>query len=239
MELTTAKPAPPAATMICAFVRGDAINAVKRVRRWLSREEVAYVARADRRIPDSAACRRALELVRRVSPDYLLNHCLRSHAFGVAMAHKVARRFDPEVFFLGAVMHDLGLCDEYDRGGSFELDGAVAARGFCVDGGLEPARADLVHEMVALHNSVGLADRLDPEIALLHFGAGVDVAGLWLDDVHPHTLAEVIEDFPRIGFTAGMIRLLEDQVARKPASYMATMLRLGFLDKMRKAPFAD
>jgi hypothetical protein len=91
--------------------------------------------------------------------------------------------------------------------------------------------------MVALHNSVGVAHKADPEIALLHFGAGADVAGLWIKDVHPNTLTEIIEQFPRLNFKEGMVKLIADQIERKPNSYMATLKAIGFLDKIKSAPF--
>jgi hypothetical protein len=48
---------------------------------------------------------------------------------------------------------------------------------------MEVSKDDLIHEMVALHNSVGIAHKLDTEIALLHYGAREDVAGLWAHDL--------------------------------------------------------
>jgi hypothetical protein len=39
-------------------------------------------------------------MVRACSPDFLLNHFLISYAFGIAMAHKVERNIDEEVFLL-------------------------------------------------------------------------------------------------------------------------------------------
>jgi HD superfamily phosphodiesterase len=135
-------------------------------------------------MPDSENCKKALNMVIECSPDHLVNHCLRSYAFGVSMAHKVKLPFDKEVLFLGSIMHDLGLTSKFDSGNSFEIDGATAARSFCINHDLSAEKADLVHEMVVHHNSVGIAHKLDPEIALLHFGAGADVAGLWINDIH-------------------------------------------------------
>ena len=176
-------------------------------------------------------------MVAACSDDFLLHHCLRSYAFGVAMAHKVNQPFDKEVLFLGSIMHDLGLTEEHSGAKTFEIDGAIAARRFCQDYGIDASKSDLVHEMVALHNAVGIADKLDPEIALLHFGAGADVAGLWLKDIHKNTLREILSEYPRLGFKEGLSRLLVEQINAKPDSYMATMLEVGFLKKMENVPF--
>ena len=237
MKLTTAKPMASKACLICSFIGSDITSATQRLRRFISRDHIQYVARNDYHIPDSYNCKKALELVSACSPDHLINHSLRSYAFGIAMAHKIKKPFDKEVFFLGAIMHDLGLTEEYDKGNTFEIDGAVAARSFCIDHGLTVEKADLVHEMIAHHNSVGKAHKMDPEIALLHFGAGADVAGLWINDIHKKTLSEIISEYPRLDFKQAFAKLLSEQVERKPESYMKPLLDLGFLKKIQEAPF--
>ncbi|NBI53274.1 hypothetical protein EIZ48_11870 [Photobacterium alginatilyticum] len=174
-------------------------------------------------------------MVKACSPEFLLNHSLRSYAFGIAMAHKVKSKIDKEVFFLGSVMHDLGLTEKCMGTETFEVEGAREARAFCIHQGIEVDKADLIHEMVALHNSVGIAHKCDPEIALLHYGAGADIAGLWSYDLNKRTVEEVLAEYSDEGFKAGMIRLIEEQIAQKPNSYMATMVELGFLEKAAKA----
>ena len=235
--LTLKKPQRSKAGLICSFICSDITHAAQRAGRFISREHIQHVATEAYGIPDSQSCRRALDLVIDASPPHLVNHCLRSYAFGIAMAYKVKQPFDKEVFFLGAIMHDLGLTPEFDQGNSFEIDGASAARSFCLAQNLGENKADLIHEMVALHNSVGYAHKQDPEIALLHYGAGADVADLWIQDIHRKTLSEVLETFPVLDFKAGMQKLLTEQIAKKPDSYMAPFLALGFLKKMEQASF--
>lgn len=236
-ELTKIKPKRSKPGLICSFICSDITHAAQRARRFISRDHIQYVASKAYGIPDSQSCRRVLDLVVEASPLHLVNHCLRSYAFGIAMAHKVKQPFDSEVFFLGAIMHDLGLTQKYDQGNSFEVDGATAARSFCLAQNVPDDKADLVHEMVVLHNSVGFAHKQDPEIALLHYGAGADVADLWIQDVHKKTLSEVLEKFPVLDFKVGMQKLLLDQISRKPSSYMAPFLELGFLKKIERASF--
>jgi len=228
---------PSKACLLCNFISSDIANASQRSRRFISREHIQYVAKEAYQVPDSENCQKALAMVAEYSPDYLVNHSLRSYAFGIAMAHKAKQPFDKEVFFLGAIMHDLGLTSEFDTGNTFEVDGAKAARSFCVEHEINTEKADLVHEMVVHHNSVGIAHKLDPEVALLHFGAGADVAGLWIKDIHKVTLTEVLSEFPRLDFKQGMIKLLSDQINIKPHSYMAPFIQLGFLKKIEDVPF--
>ncbi|WP_205527116.1 HD domain-containing protein [Solimonas sp. K1W22B-7] len=235
MELTKSKPSPSRGWLLCQFIARDLREVRSNAIRALKRQEVPFVARAEYGMPDSQACRKALELVTRVSPAFLLDHCLRSHAFAVAMAHMVPRKIDREVLFLGCVMHDLGLTQEHDHGDTFELDGARDARSHCLRHGISAERSDLVHEMIALHNSVGIAHKREPEIALIHFGAGTDVLGFGVKDIHSRTMQEILAEYPRIGFGEAMARLVGDQMQRKPRSYMTSMVALGFLNRLRKA----
>lgn len=234
MELTQSKPAPARCFLISRFIAQDLRSPGVRAHRALTRGQVPYVDHAEYHAPDSLACRKALELVTEASPRFLLDHCLRTHAFAAALAHKAKRKPDREVLFLGCLMHDLGLTGAHDHGGTFELDGARSAHAHCLEHGLSHERADLVHEMVALHNSVGVAHRREPEVALIHFGAGLDVLGLMAHDIHRHTLEEILADYPRAGFGEAMARLIDEQMRRKPTSYMTTMVQLGFLDKLRQ-----
>lgn len=231
--LTQTKPSPGVCYLLRQFMAGDARELGRKAAHRLNGYKPPYVPPAEYAVPDSPICKQALELVTEASPDFLLKHCQRSHAFAVAMAHNTTRPVDREVLYLGCLMHDLGLTEAHDHGATFELDGARAAHGFCCEHGLESARAALVHEMVALHNSVGVAHRLEPEIALVHFGAGADVLGLWVHDVNARTLDEILERFPRKGFGDAMALLIEDQIRRKPDSYMAGMVKLGFLKRLR------
>lgn len=237
MTLTLNKPSPHKACLACSLVKSGISQLAERTRLAITRTEIQYVAKATYQMPDSHHCQKALDLVIEYSPAHLVNHCLRTYAFGTAMAHKVRQKYDPEVFFLGAIMHDLGLTEHFDTGETFEVDGARAAHDFCVAHGLDQYKADLVHEIVVHHNSIGRAHKMAPEVALVHYGAGADVAGFWLHDLNPRTLSEILNEYPRLNFKEGMSKLLKDQMARKPNSYMAPMVQLGFLDKVKQATF--
>ncbi|QVK24861.1 hypothetical protein KHX94_13615 [Shewanella dokdonensis] len=134
-------------------------------------------------------------------------------------------------------MHDLGLTKEHDHGGTFECDGAKSAYNFAISQGIEIPKAELIHEMVALHDSIGVAQAHEPEVALIHYGAGLDVAALWHKDIHPKTLTEIVTTYPRLDFAEAFILLLKDQLKRKPESYMKTLIELGFYEKMLAVNF--
>lgn len=151
-------------------------------------------------IPDSELANQATRLVRELSPTFLFNHGVRVFMFADAIGRHNKLRYDREIVNLAAVMHDLGLIPQFNGTGSFEVEGAGLARRSLVEHGLSEGRADLVHEAIALHAAVGRASTMAPEIALVHFGAGMDVVGFRAEDLSIETVRHIVEAYPRHGF---------------------------------------
>lgn len=59
------------------------------------------------------------------------------------------------------------------------------------------------------------ASRKLPKIALVHLGASVDVLEVRIADILPETVEQVIDAYPRLGFTAAITQLLVSQVKCK------------------------
>ena len=56
------------------------------------------------RIPDTALCNAAVELLEATSPQFLCNHCLRTYVFGSLAVKSVGRAIiDEEISFCGAL----------------------------------------------------------------------------------------------------------------------------------------
>ena len=159
-------------------------------------------------IPDSEICKKATQLVAEVSPTFLCNHCIRTFLFGDLLGKRDGLKCDRELLYLGAVMHDLGLTKRFDNQQRFEVDGADAARTFVLEHGLSDEKAQIVWDAIALHTSLGIASRKQPEIALVHLGASADVLGLRISDISSETVEQVIEAYPRLGFKMAMTELL-------------------------------
>lgn len=239
-RLTIHRPKPPAWLLATRLVHLQSQAMLRRLARSCGMRRVAHLEESDLAIPDSALARKAVALVTETSPGFLLNHGLRAYAFGAALGRRDRLKFDRELLFLAAVMHDLGLVSTYDTPDQpFELQGAKAARGFLLEQGVDHERADLVHEAIALHASIGEASRGAPEVRLCHYGTGVDVAGLRLYDMERQDVQRVVEAWPRLGFKQGFVPLLKDQVARKPACNIAGLVGFGFTDMIEAAPFSE
>jgi hypothetical protein len=170
-------------------------------------------------IPDTALCRAAVDLLESSSPQFLCTHCLRTYIFGSLAVRSIGRSVaDEEAAFCAASLHDLGLVPLYRRDNRFEVDGADAARQFCLKHEVPPERADLVWKAIALHTSPGIATRMADEIALVHLGAGLELFGPGLDQVPPQVVEEVLENYPRMNFKAEFRNLLIEHCRHNPAA---------------------
>src|SRR5215831_14369800 len=138
------------------------------------------------RIPDTPLAKAAVDLLEVTSPQFICNHCVRTYVFGNLAVRRIGCSIiDEEIAFCGALLHDLGLVPAHTGANRFEVDGADAAREFCLKHQVAPERADRVWEAIALHTSAGIASRMAAEIALVHLGAALDFLGLGIDQVPP------------------------------------------------------
>jgi len=175
-------------------------------------------------IPDTALVREATELVREVADDLLFHHSRRVYLWGTLQGSRRGLIADPELLYVGAMFHDLGLTDEYrSTDQRFELDGADAAREFLRSHGIAENDARNVWLGIALHTTPGIPDRLEPEVALVTAGVETDVLGLNLDALSQAEISEVIATHPRIDFKAGILHAFYDGMKHRPDTTFGTM----------------
>jgi hypothetical protein len=212
---------------------------------WPVPKEVAGV-----KLPDSKLARDATGYVRGLSAPVVFNHVLRTFAFGALLGRAKKLRFDSELFYLGAVLHDLGQTERFMGKQRFEVDGADAAAEF-LKGRVPKESVEVVWDAVALHTSRGIVERKRPEIALVSAGAGADVVGFGVDQLPRRAVAQVVAAFPRPGFKKAYQKVMAEIVARKPETAAGNFLAAvgerhvpgyrapNFCDLMDAAPFAD
>jgi hypothetical protein len=188
--------------------------------------------------PDSPVAQAANQLALEVSPPFIYSHCVRTYIFAHTLGSRDRLHYDQELLYLGALLHDLGLTKRFDSTHPFEIDGANAARTFLLQRGLPSEKAEMVHRAIALHLSVE-AEQQRPEIALVHFGAILDVRGYRLEDIPRGVLHQILEAYPRIGFKQAFAEVLMAQARKKPTSAVAEAIRNGALDGLLQAPFPD
>lgn len=189
----------------------------------------------DRQIPDSAFAKQAIEYASALCPPYMMRHCFRSWCFGSILATRNRIRIDREVFFVSAMLHDLGLSEKHrDDPVSFEWVGAGLAHDFCLGAEQAEERAAMVHNAIALHTSVGIADRQAPETSSLHFGTGLDLFGMRTDEIPPELMQQILADYPRDGFRDAFSSCLKHEVATKPCCQFAGAAAFGIIGKMKE-----
>jgi HD superfamily phosphodiesterase len=175
-------------------------------------------------IPDSRLAREANELIRSVEPDLLYNHSLRVYAFGALQGRRRGIGYDPELLFIGAMFHDIGLVEGHrsadDR---FEVDGANAAREFLAGHGVTGEALRIVWDAIALHTTPGIPEHKEPEVALVTAGVELDVLGFGYDDISPEDRGAVLAAYPRVDFKESIIQAFADGMAHRPETAFGTV----------------
>jgi len=190
--------------------------------------------------PDTAVSLEAASLLRGQAPAVLTSHCYRTYLFGAALGTRDALRWDPELLFVSAMLHDLGLTDYIGGQGPFEQRGAAAAESWLLAHGWPDERAAIVGQAIRMHLDVGRAGKQRPEVALLHFGAAADVTGMRLEDIHPRTVEEVLDGHPRAGFKQFFVDKVRAEARTNPQSATASLCRWGqFPWRIKHSPFAE
>ncbi|MFI7066389.1 HD domain-containing protein [Kribbella sp. NPDC050124] len=159
-------------------------------------EEIAGVE-----IPDSVLVKEATELVRDAASPLLFDHSRRVFLFGALRGQQQGLAFDPELLYVGAMFHDLGLTEPFRRTDQrFEIDGADEARKFLHAHGVTGMLADRVWTAIALHTTPEIPLHMAPEIALVTRGVELDVLGIGYDAVTAEQRAEIVAAHPRPDF---------------------------------------
>jgi HD domain len=175
-------------------------------------------------IPDSALAKGATELVRDAAPPLLYDHSRRVFLFGSLQGRRLGLYPDPELLYVGAMFHDLGLTETYRRTDQrFELDGADEARRFLTSQGVPETDIRTVWEAIALHTTPEIPYRLEPEVALVTAGVETDVLGVGYGDLAPGDVAAVVAAHPRPDFKRRIVAAFTEGFKDRPASTFGTV----------------
>jgi HD superfamily phosphodiesterase len=176
-------------------------------------------------IPDSALAKAAAELVRDTESPLLFHHSTRVFYFGALAGRRKKLTFDPELLYIGAMFHDMGLTKEYRSATErFEVDSANAAREFLRQHGISQPSIDIVWDAIALHTTPGIPQHKEPEVALVTAGVEMDVLGLGYLDVPDNDREEVVTAHPRGDhFKEQIIHAFYDGFSHKPETTFGTV----------------
>ncbi|MEU0083381.1 HD domain-containing protein [Streptomyces sp. NPDC006274] len=172
---------------------------------------------ADIKVPDSALAKEATELVRDTADELIFHHSRRVYLFGALQGERRGLSYDPELLYVGAMFHDLGLAEKHRSSTRrFEIDGAEDAKEFLLARGVSADSARVVWEAIALHTTPEIPTYMAPEIALVTAGVELDVLGIGYDDITDEQRAAVVAAHPRPDFKNQILRAFNDGIAHRP-----------------------
>ncbi|MEU4190524.1 HD domain-containing protein [Kribbella sp. NPDC026611] len=202
------------------------------------------------RIPDSTLATAATELVRDVASPLLFHHSRRVFLFGALRGQ--ALQYDPELLYVGAMFHDLGLTDRYRRTDQrFEIDGADEARRFLAAHGVTGEPAERVWTAIALHTTPEIPQHMAPEIALVTRGVEVDVLGIGYDVITDAERDAITAAHPRPDFKTQILAAFTDGLRDRPATtfgnvkadvlehFVPGFHHTDFVDVIKNSPWAE
>jgi hypothetical protein len=175
-------------------------------------------------IPDSALAKEATDILREYSTDLLINHSMRVYLFAAEQGRQQKLRFDPELLYVAATFHDLGLIKKFSsQNERFEVDGANAARQFLTAHHVPEEQVQTAWEAIALHTTPGITQYMCPEVALLYSGVGLDVLGKGFDQFPSELRDEIVARYPRKNFKKDFLRTYFGGFAHKPGTTYGTV----------------
>jgi hypothetical protein len=176
-------------------------------------------------IPDSKLGRETTELVRDTESPLLFNHSTRVYYFGSLAGKRRGLKFDPELLYVGAMFHDMGLTPQYrSKSDRFEVDSANTAREFLRQHKIPQQDVDTVWTAIALHTTPGIPQYMHPVVALLTNGVEMDVLGIAYPEFSDADREAIVAAYPRTGhFKEDIIQTFYDGFGHKPETTFGTV----------------
>ncbi|MBC2641920.1 MULTISPECIES: HD domain-containing protein [unclassified Rhodococcus (in: high G+C Gram-positive bacteria)] len=175
-------------------------------------------------IPDTKLVSEATELVRDAAPPLLFDHSRRVYLFGMLQGQQRGIVPDPELLYVGAMFHDLGLTEQYRRTDQrFEVDGADEAARFLASQGLPDDVVRRVWTSIALHTTPGIPEFMEPEVALVAAGVETDVLGIGYHDLEQSVIDAVTDAHPRPDFKRRILAAFTEGFKDRPGTTFGTV----------------
>jgi hypothetical protein len=169
-------------------------------------------------VPDSKLAREATELVRDTESPLLFNHSTRVYYFAGLAGKRRGLSFDPELLYISAIFHDMGLTVKYANSSDrFEVDGANSARAFLQQHNISQPEIDTVWTAIALHTTPGIPQYMHPVVALLTNGVEMDVLGITYSEYSDADRDAIVAAYPRTNhFKEDIIQAFYDGIKQRP-----------------------
>jgi hypothetical protein len=184
-------------------------------------------------IPDSKLAREATELVRDTESSLLFNHSSRVYYFSAASGKRKGLNFDPDLLYVSAMFHDMGLTPQYSSAKDrFEVDGANAAREFLSQHRIHQQDIDTVWTAIAINSAPGVTQYMHPVVALLNDGVAMDVLGIAYSEFSDADREAIVAAYPRTEhFKEEIIQAFYDGIKHKPETTFGNLYADVLADK--------
>jgi HD superfamily phosphodiesterase len=175
-------------------------------------------------VPDTKVVAEATELVRDTTSELVYQHSRRVFFFGSLQGRNRDLSFDPELLYIAAMFHDLGLNQQFHGSGRrFEDDSAAEARRFLLARGVPEDSVRRVWTAIALHTTPGIPELMEPEVALVAAGVDYDVLGIGYYDIEDDLRAEITALHPRPHFKREILQAFTDGMVDRPETTFGTV----------------
>jgi hypothetical protein len=194
-------------------------------------------------IPETKPAAEATCYVKRTTDALVFHHSRRVFLFGSIHARQLGLTPDPELLYIAALFHDIGLTKHLSSTKQrLELDGADLARKFLADRDFSTSAAETVWTAIALHTTPGVPSRMGPEVAATASGVLTDVVGLGLDTMNRDELDEILAVHPRVDFKSDFLHILADGLKNRPGTTYGTVnadVLERFIPDFRRSSMVD
>lgn len=170
-------------------------------------------------LPDSQLALETTEFVRDTESPLLFHHSRRTFLFGMMHGELRGLKPDPELLYVGAMFHDIGLVEGHrNLTRRFEVDSAEAARDFLGAHGIPEDGIRRVWSSIALHTTHGIPEFMEAEIALLAAGVETDIDGAGLKLLDRGRIDEITAEHPRHDFKRQSLQAFAEGSRDRPDS---------------------
>jgi HD domain-containing protein len=194
-------------------------------------------------VPDTKLAREATDLIRETTSPLIYHHSRRVFWWGSLQGRNRGLSFDPELLYIGAMFHDVGLNAEFRRGGRrFEVDSADEARHFLQRHGVPEDSIRRVWTAIALHTTPGIPEFMEPEVALVTAGVEYDVLGIGYHDISDADRAEITALHPRPDFKRHILEAFVEGIAPRPETTFGNVkadVLARFVPGFKRGNFVD
>jgi hypothetical protein len=194
-------------------------------------------------VPKTKLARGATDLVRDCTTDLIYHHSRRVFWFGSLQGRNRGLSVDPELLYIAAMFHDIGLNEQFRGSGRrFEVDSADEARRFLQGHGVPEDSIRRVWTAIALHTTPGIPEFMEPEVALVTAGVEYDVLGIGYHDITDADRAEITALHPRPDFKRSILQAFTHGIAAKPETTFGNVkadVLERFVPGYQRANFVD